>query len=46
MWTMTTRTAGLIVPRFAALHVGEYRRYFIAVLLAMTADNIEHVISY
>ncbi len=38
--------AGHIVPRFAALHVGDYRRYFIAVLLAMTADNIEHVISY
>ncbi len=38
--------ARLIAPRFAALHVGDYRRYFIAVLLAMTADNIEHVISY
>jgi MFS family permease len=32
--------------RFAALREPEYRRYFIAVLLAMTADNIEHVISY
>jgi len=37
---------GLPVPRFAALRVGDYRRYFFAVLLAMTADNIEHVISY
>ena len=37
--------AGLTVPRFAALRVGDYRRYFSAVLLAMTADNIEHVIS-
>jgi MFS family permease len=33
-------------PRFAALHVAEYRRYFVLGLLAMTADNIEHVISY
>ncbi len=35
-----------LAPRFAALHVRDYRRYFIASLLAMTADNIEHVISY
>jgi MFS family permease len=34
------------VPRFAALHVPHYRRYFALALLAMTADNIEHVISY
>ena len=34
------------VPRFAALHVPHYRRYFLFGLLAMTADNIEHVISY
>ena len=33
-------------PRFAALHVPPYRRYFGANLLSMTADNIEHVISY
>ena len=33
-------------PRFPALRVRDYRRYFIASLLAMTADNIEHVISY
>lgn len=33
-------------PRFAALHVRDYRRYFALGLLAMTADNIEHVISY
>jgi MFS family permease len=32
--------------RFAALHVPAYRRYFLLGLLAMTADNIEHVISY
>jgi MFS family permease len=34
------------VVRFAALHVADYRRYFALGLLAMTADNIEHVISY
>ena len=33
-------------PRFAALHVADYRRYFALGLMAMTADNIEHVISY
>jgi MFS family permease len=32
--------------RFAALYVPAYRRYFLLGLLAMTADNIEHVISY
>jgi MFS family permease len=32
--------------RFAALHVSDYRRYFALALVAMTADNIEHVISY
>ena len=33
-------------PRFAALRVPAYRDYFAANLLSMTADNIEHVISY
>lgn len=33
-------------PRFAALHVRDYRQYFLLGLLAMTADNVEHVISY
>jgi MFS family permease len=32
--------------RFAALHARDYRRYFALALLSMTADNIEHVISY
>ena len=32
--------------RFAALHVADYRRYFVLGLMAMMADNIEHVISY
>jgi MFS family permease len=31
---------------FAALRARDYRRYFVAALLAMMADNIEHVISY
>ncbi len=38
--------AATLTPRFAALHVRDYRRYFVASLLAMTADSIEHVISY
>ena len=42
---MTVSSAAAI-PRFAALHVADYRRYFLLGLLAMTADNIEHVISY
>jgi MFS family permease len=33
-------------PRFAALHVPAYRRFFAFCLMSMTADNIEHVISY
>jgi MFS family permease len=33
-------------PRFAALRIPAYRQYFSANLLSMTADNIEHVISY
>jgi MFS family permease len=33
-------------PKFAALRVPAYRQYFAANLLSMTADNIEHVISY
>jgi MFS family permease len=33
-------------PRFAALLHRDYRRYFVASLLTMMADNIEHVISY
>jgi MFS family permease len=33
-------------PRFAALRVPAYRRYFTFSLMSMMADNIEHVISY
>ena len=33
-------------PRFAALRIPVYRRYFIVNLMSMMADNIEHVISY
>jgi MFS family permease len=33
-------------PRFAALRHRDYRGYFLASLLTMMADNIEHVISY
>ena len=38
--------AAVAAPKFAALHVSDYRRYFARGLLAMMADNIEHVISY
>jgi MFS family permease len=33
-------------PRFAALRIPDYRRYFAFSLMSMMADNIEHVISY
>ena len=35
-----------VPPRFAALRVPAYRRYFTFSLMSMMADNIEHVISY
>jgi MFS family permease len=38
--------SGLAAPRFAALRNPAYRRYFAVTLISMTADNIEHVISY
>jgi MFS family permease len=38
--------AGSAPQRFAALHVADYRRYFVLSLLSMAADNVEHVISY
>jgi len=44
--TIASRPASAAAPRFAALHVRDYRRYFAWSLIAMTADNIEHVISY
>ena len=44
--TTSSRPASAAAPRFAALHVRDYRRYFAWSLIAMTADNIEHVISY
>jgi len=44
--TTSPRPAAAAAPRFAALHVRDYRRYFAWSLIAMTADNIEHVISY
>jgi MFS family permease len=37
---------GSATPKFAALHNPAYRRYFTVTLISMTADNIEHVISY
>ncbi len=43
---MTARSAPPAAPRFAALHSRDYRWYYALGLTAMTADNIEHVISY
>ena len=40
------RASGPPAARFAALHVPDYRRFFFFALLAATADNVEHVISY
>jgi MFS family permease len=44
-----TQPEDLIRPKkvaFAALHHRDFRVYFIGTMLAMMADNIEHVISY
>jgi MFS family permease len=38
--------AGARTLKFAALHTPAYRKYFAFNLMSMTADNIEHVISY
>jgi len=47
---LTSRdTASATHPKkiaFAALHHKDFRAYFFATMLAMMADNIEHVISY
>src|SRR6187397_607791 len=42
---MPTRL-GAAPPRFAALRIPAYRRYFTFSLMSMMADNIEHVITY
>src|SRR5262245_65411556 len=44
--TASSARAAAAAPRFAALRVPDYRRYFAWSLIAMTADNIEQVISY
>ena len=44
--SVSPAAASPALPRFAALRVAHYRRYFLLGLLANTADNIEHVISY
>src|ERR1700679_2855445 len=43
---MTTTAAAPRVPAFAALRLPGYRAHFTTYVLAMMADNIEHVISY
>jgi MFS family permease len=42
----TTRTEAARKLAFAALHQREFRIFFVTTMLAMMADNIEHVISY
>jgi MFS family permease len=42
---MSTRVS-TAPPRFAALRIPAYRRYFTFSLMSMMADNIEHVITY
>ena len=44
--TVVPASASSAAPRFAALHSRDYRWYYTLGLTAMTADNIEHVISY
>ena len=39
-------TAAPAVTKFGALHHRDYRRYFLLALLGMTAESVEHVISY
>src|ERR1044072_8917783 len=46
---ITSKTASTTNSKkiaFAALHHKDFRAYFFATMLAMMADNIEHVISY
>ena len=43
---MHTATGANKKVAFAALHHKDFRAYFVGTMLAMMADNIEHVISY
>jgi len=36
----------LAAPKFGALHHRDYRRYFLVALIGMTAESVEHVVSY
>src|ERR1043166_3237641 len=42
----TPATAGTQKVAFAALHHRNFRFFFVGTMLAMMADNIEHVVSY
>jgi MFS family permease len=44
--TESRTETGARTLKFAALHTPAYRKYFAFNLMSMTADNIEHVISY
>lgn len=43
---MSTPAPAAARPSFAAMRIGGYRAHFFTYVLAMMADNIEHVISY
>jgi MFS family permease len=43
---VSVRPAAPVAAKFGALHHRDYRRYFLVALVGMTAENVEHVISY
>src|SRR5262249_50848159 len=44
--SQSAKTVSSKEPAFAALHHRDFRFFFIGTMLAMMADNIEHVVSY
>ena len=38
--------SAVAAPKFGALHHRDYRRYFLVALIGMTAESVEHAISY
>ncbi len=43
---MSAAAISTVTTKFGALHHRDYRRYFLVALVGMTAESIEHVISY
>ena len=46
MSSQDVQTASTKEPAFAALYHRDFRFFFVGTMLAMMADNIEHVVSY